>query len=159
MAETISKMHAERSGCDVTKRIVRPDGELRYVRCVGIPVVEGEALKGFLGTAMDITEQELLTIELERQRAHLTETQKLTHTGSWARRLVDRKMETEHLSEEWYRIYGFDPAEGSPTWEEFLERVGSPCVEGHYRTGNRGKSRLRSGVPYPLTEWKGEMDP
>jgi PAS domain S-box-containing protein len=28
-----------------------------------------------------------------------------------------------HLSEEWYRIYGFDPAEGVPTWEEYLERV------------------------------------
>jgi len=32
-------------------------------------------------------------------------------------------MKTEHLSEEWYRIYGFDPAEGSPTREEYLERV------------------------------------
>ena len=57
-------MHAERCGCDVKKRIVRPDGELRYIRCVGIPVIEGEVLKGFLGTAMDITEQELLTQEL-----------------------------------------------------------------------------------------------
>ncbi len=123
MAETIQRMHAERSGCDVKKRIVRPDGGIRYIRCVGIPVVEGEVLKGFLGTAMDITEQELLTHELERQRAHLAEAQKLTQTGSWTRRLVDRKMKTEHLSEEWYRIYGFDPTEGSPTWEEFLERI------------------------------------
>jgi PAS domain S-box-containing protein len=123
MADTIKKMHAERCGCDAKKRIVRPNGEVRYVRCVGIPVIEGEALKGFLGTAMDITEQELLTQELERQRAHLTEAQKLTHTGSWARVLVDRKMKTEHLSDEWYRIYGFDPGAGAPTWEEFLERV------------------------------------
>jgi PAS domain S-box-containing protein len=58
---------------------------------------------------------------LERQRAYLSEAQKLTHTGSWAWRLADRK--TEHLSEEWYRIYGFDPAEGAPTWEEYVERV------------------------------------
>jgi len=57
-------MHAERCGCDVKKRIVLPDGELRYIRCVGIPVIEDEVLKGFLGTAMDITEQELLTQEL-----------------------------------------------------------------------------------------------
>jgi PAS domain S-box-containing protein len=121
MANTIKRMHAERSGCDVKKRIVRPDGELRHIRCVGIPLVEGEVLKGFLGTAMDITEQELLTHELERRQAHLTEAQKLTHTGSWAWRLADRK--TVHLSEEWYRIYGFGPAEGAPTWEEYLERV------------------------------------
>jgi len=121
MAETIKRMHAERSGCDVKKRIVRPGGELRYIRCVGIPVVEGEVLKGFLGTAMDITEQELLTQELERGQAHLAEAQKLTHTGSWAWRLADRK--TVHLSEEWYRIYGFDPAGEATTWEEYFERV------------------------------------
>jgi PAS domain S-box-containing protein len=122
MADTIKRMHAERSGCDVKKRIVRPDGELRYIRCVGIPVVEGEFLKGFLGTAIDITEQELLTHELELRQAHLTEAQKLTHTGSWDWRLADGKP-VHHLSEEFYRIYGFDPAERSPTWEEYLERV------------------------------------
>src|ERR1700728_4703533 len=108
MAETIRRMHAERSGCDVKKRIVRPDGEQRYIRCVGIPVIEGEVLKGFLGTAIDITEQELLTQELQRRQAHLTEAQKLTHTGSWAWRLPDRN--AVEVSEEWYRIYGFDPA-------------------------------------------------
>src|SRR5580692_3246121 len=121
MADTIKRMHAERSGCDVRKRIVRPDGELRYIRCVGIPVIEGEVLKGFLGTAIDVTEQELLTQELERRQAHLSEAQKLTHTGSWAWHLPDRK--TVHLSAEWYRIYGFDPAQGPPTWEEYVERV------------------------------------
>ena len=121
MAETIRRMVAERRGCDVKKRIVRPDGEQRYIRCVGIPVVEGEVLKGFLGTAVDVTEQELLTQELERQQAHLTEAQKLTHTGSWAWRVPDRN--AVELSEEFYRIFGFDPAEGTPTWEEYLERV------------------------------------
>jgi PAS domain S-box-containing protein len=121
MADTIKRMCAERIGCDEKKRIVRPDGKLRYIRCVGIPVVEGEVLKGFLGTAMDVTEQELLTQELERQQAHLTEAQKLTHTGSWAWRVADRK--PMHFSEEWYRIYGFDPAKGEPTWEDLVERV------------------------------------
>ena len=121
MAETVKTMHADRCGCDVTKRIVRPDGEQRYIRCVGIPLVEGEVLKGFLGTAMDVTEQELLTQELQRQQAYLTEAQKLTHTGSWAWRVSDRNV--VHLSEEWYRIFGFDPADGAPSWEKRLDRV------------------------------------
>jgi PAS domain S-box-containing protein len=121
MANTIKRMIAERGGCDVKKRIVRPDGEQRYIRYVGIPVVEDDLLKGFLGTAMDVTEQELLTRELERQQAHLTEAQKLTHTGSWAWRIPDRN--AMEISEEFYRIYGFDPAEGAPTLAEFLERV------------------------------------
>jgi PAS domain S-box-containing protein len=121
MAETIKTMHIERCGCDVKKRIVRPDGQLRYVRCVGIPVVEDEVLRGFLGTAIDITDQELLTRELEHQRAYLTEAQKLTHTGSWVWRVSDRF--AIHLSEEWYRIYDFNLAEGPPPWEKRLERV------------------------------------
>ncbi len=121
MAETIRRMVSERRGCDVKKRIVCPDGEQRYIRCVGIPVVEGEVLKGFLGTAVDVTEQELLTQELERQQAHLTEAQKLTHTASWAWRVPDRN--AVEVSEEFYRIFSFNPAEGTPTWEEYLERV------------------------------------
>ena len=70
---------------------------------------------------MDVTEQQLLTEELERQQAHLTEAQKLTHTGSWAWRVPD--LNAVEVSEEWYRIYGFDPAEGAPTLEEYSERV------------------------------------
>ena len=37
VAETIQKMFAERRGFDFTKRIVRTDGEIRRVRCVGGP--------------------------------------------------------------------------------------------------------------------------
>jgi PAS domain S-box-containing protein len=120
MADVIKRMYAERSGCDVKKRIVRPDGEQRYIRCVGIPVIENEILKGFIGTEIDITEQELLTQELERRQAYLAEAQKLTHTGSWAWRVSDRS--AVHLSGELYRIYGVNPAEGTH-WEKRVERV------------------------------------
>jgi PAS domain S-box-containing protein len=120
MANTIRRMHAECSGCDVKKRIVRPDGELRYIRCVGIPVVEGEVLKGFLGTAIDITEQELLTKEAERRQAYLAEAQRLTHTGSWA-----WNVNTDELfwSEEIFRIYEVDPVKAKPGWAIILDSV------------------------------------
>jgi hypothetical protein len=78
MAETIRAMHEQRCGCDLTKRIVRPDGEVRYVRCVGVPVVEDGIFTGFNGTKMDVTEHELLTQELRRQQAYLNEAQSLT---------------------------------------------------------------------------------
>ena len=106
MAETIKKMHEQRCGCDVTKRIVRPDEETRYVRCVGIPVVEDGVFQGFLGTTMDVTEHELLTQELRREQAYLTEAQSLTHAGSWASNLVTRQV--FHSSEENNSLYGFD---------------------------------------------------
>jgi len=121
MKEGIAKMLDDRLAFDFTKRIVRPDGGIRHIRCVGIPVTQGGIFQGFLGTGMDVTDQERLTEELRRSESHLAEAQKLTHTGSWAWRLADRKM--VHISEEWYRIYGFDLAEGAPTLEEYLERV------------------------------------
>jgi signal transduction histidine kinase len=106
MVETLKRMHEQRCGCDITKRIIRPDGEVRHVRCVGVPDVEGEVFKGFHGTEMDVTQHELLTQELRREQAYLAEAQRLTHTGSWASNLVTRQV--FHSSEENNRLYGFD---------------------------------------------------
>src|SRR5258708_3613215 len=56
VAQAIQNMLSDHRGADLTKRIVRPDGTVRYVRCVGIPLPDG----GFLGTAIDVTDQEVL---------------------------------------------------------------------------------------------------
>jgi signal transduction histidine kinase len=58
---------------------------------------------------------------LKRSEFYLREAQKLTHTGSWVLNVADRTW--VHLSEEWYRILEFDPADGAPTWEKRLERI------------------------------------
>jgi PAS domain S-box-containing protein len=121
MAETLKMMHEQRCGCDVTSRIVRPDGETRYVRCVGIPVVEDGVFQGFHGTTMDVTAQELLTQELRRQQAYLAEAQSLTHTGSWACNLVTRQI--FHSSDENARLYGFDPSRGAIPFERFYKSI------------------------------------
>ena len=59
--------------------------------------------------------------KLQRSEAYLAEAQRLTHTGSWAWRVAGG--EALHLSEEWYRIYGFDPENGPPAFEEYLQRT------------------------------------
>jgi PAS domain S-box-containing protein len=64
---------------------------------------------------------ELQEEKLQRSEAYLAEAQRLTHTGSWAWHVAGR--DAAHLSEEWYRIYGFDPANGPPALEERLQRV------------------------------------
>jgi len=119
MAETIRVMHEQRCACDVTKRIVRPDGEVRYIRFVGVPVVEEGVFKGFNGTTMDVTEHELLTQDLRRERAHLAEAQSLTHVGSWACNFLTSKI--FHISDESLRLYGIDPAEGPVSFERLYE--------------------------------------
>ena len=121
MAETVKVMHEQRCGCDVTKRIVRPDGEVRYVRCVGVPVLEDGVFQGFHGTTMDVTEHELLTQELRRQQAYLTEAQCLTHNGSWVCNLVTR--EIFHSSDENARLYGFDPSQGPIPFDRYYDSI------------------------------------
>src|SRR3989454_537139 len=64
---------------------------------------------------------ELQEEKLQRSEAYLAEAQGLTHTGSWAWRVAGR--DVLHVSEEWYRIYGFDPEEGMPAWEQRLRRI------------------------------------
>ena len=68
VAQAIQEMLADHCGFDFTKRIVRPDGSLRHVRCVGVPTAGG---KGFVGTGMDVTEQEQLTEALRKSEVEL----------------------------------------------------------------------------------------
>jgi PAS domain S-box-containing protein len=64
---------------------------------------------------------ELQEEKLRRSEEYLAEAQRLTHTGSWAWRVPGR--EALHLSEEWYRIHGFDPESGPPAFEQLLQRT------------------------------------
>jgi PAS domain S-box-containing protein len=118
LTETMKKLHEEHCNCDVTNRIIRPDGEIRYVRCVGIPVIENGVFQGYHGTTIDVTEQELLTQELRRERAYLTDAQSMAHIGSWAYNLATRKL--LHSSDENARLYGFDPNQGPMSAERFF---------------------------------------
>ncbi|MGD0678796.1 MAG: sigma 54-interacting transcriptional regulator [Polyangiaceae bacterium] len=54
-------------GFDLTTRIVRPDGTVRHVRCVGRAAPTSGASPMFLGTIIDVTEQEQLTIALRKR--------------------------------------------------------------------------------------------
>src|SRR3984885_641666 len=121
ISETIRRMQEEHSGFDQIERIVRPDGQLRYIRAVAVPVFEKGVFKGFVGTTMDVTEQELLTQELRREKAYLAEAQSLTHIGSWATNFHTKQM--FHLSDEVYRLHGFEPAQGYLVLDRFWDTV------------------------------------
>jgi PAS domain S-box-containing protein len=145
MAETIRVMHEQRCGCDVTKRIVRPDGEVRYVRCVGVPVFEAGVFKAFHGTTMDVTDHELLTQELRRERAYLTEAQSLTHTGSWACNLLTR--EIFHSSDENARLYGLDPSQDAIPFERFYNAI---LAEDEVALRAKLENAIREGADYDV---------
>jgi PAS domain S-box-containing protein len=83
-----------------------------------------DAQQRFLGSfamLMDITERMRAENELRQSQRYLAEAQRLTHTGSWALDVSTRRY--NYLSEEDFRIFGFDPQAGLPTREAFLRRV------------------------------------
>jgi len=120
LEQGIQNMLADHCGFDFTKRIVRSDGEIRYVRCVGVPLGHGVTFKGFVGTGVDVTEQEQMTKELQRREAYLTEAQRLSRTGS-----LGWKTDKEQIvwSDETYRIFEYDRS-GKPTADAPAVRSG-----------------------------------
>jgi PAS domain S-box-containing protein len=119
MANLIQGLAAQALPFDDTKRITRPDGEVRYIRCVGVPVVENESRKKYVGSAIDVTEHELVTQELRRREAYLAEAQRLSRTGSFG-----WKPDSGELvwSDETYRIFEYDIAR-RPTIDSVVLRV------------------------------------
>jgi len=119
MANLIEGLSAKALPFDATKRIVRPNGEVRYIRCVGAPVADNQGLKKYVGSALDVTEHELATQELRRREAYLAEAQTLSHTGSFG-----WKPDSGEIvwSDETYRIFEYDRAE-KPALNMLFQRI------------------------------------
>jgi len=72
-----------------------------------------------IDVGIDITEHELLTQELRRREAYLTEAQRLSHTGSFG----SKPSREEHVSsDETYRIFEYDQATKA-TLDMIMDRV------------------------------------
>ncbi len=71
VAQRIQQMQEDGDEFDFTKRIVRPDGEVRHVRCVGRPSSGVSEVQIFVGTGIDVTEEELLTRALRKSETEL----------------------------------------------------------------------------------------
>lgn len=91
-------------------RIIRPDGEIRFLHneysvdrdANGSPV-------RLFGTVQDVTERTRIETEIRRRREALARAQRVASIGSFERNLPSGDVE---LSDELYRIHGVEP--GSP---------------------------------------------
>jgi PAS domain S-box-containing protein len=119
-------------------RIVRPDGTIINTRSIGHPILDerGDVVE-FVGASIDVTEHHRAEQALRRSEAYLAEAQRLTKTGSWA--MDPRADRVIYLSQETYRIFGFNPADGIPSIERFMQRV-------HPDDRTRVRARIEQGI-------------
>jgi PAS domain S-box-containing protein len=71
-------------------------------------------------------ERKLTQDKLSQSERNLAEAQRLTHTGSFVWDIKTKQ--AQYLSDEWYRIYGFDSDKDEHAWDERLKRVYSEDV-------------------------------
>ena len=89
---------------------------------------------------------------LRQSESYLAESQKLTHTGSWALDLATDQY--VYVSEEDFRIWGLDPHQGLPTREAVFQRIHpedrekvKASLEGSLRGGVDSSDEYRIVLP------------
>jgi PAS domain S-box-containing protein len=116
------RMFLQKADSDIEYRIVLPDGTVKHIHGLAHPALNpNKELVEVVGTVVDITERKTTEEALRRSESYLAQAQKLAHIGSWVWEVAERS--ALYLSDEWYRIYSFDPKDGMPTWEERLQQI------------------------------------
>ena len=108
------------SGLEI--RIMRKDGSEfdAAVTCASFIDERGRPA-GFVANIEYITDRKRAEEALRRSETYLAEAQRLSHTGSWARDMATN--EYTHSSDEYARLFGFDPQRDRPPRDDFLQRI------------------------------------
>ena len=119
--EIIERASRDGKDFDFEHRLLMPDGAVKHVHVVAHALSDESGSIEFVGAVMDITAAKQAEQTLRESEAYLAEAQSLTHTGSGAWQVPAG--DALYLSEEWYRIYGFDPKQGLSVWRDRLQRM------------------------------------
>ena len=162
----------EKKDFDVEWRFPLPDGSVRYHHSVGHPIVDkdGEVVE-YVGTLVDVTEQYLAKMALERENAErrraeeelrrsesfLAEGQRISRTGSWAWNVTTGEVS---WSAEHFRIFGLDPDAATPSYAAFVDRIHpedrpgfDDMLEKAVRDGNNFEWDFRIVMPDGATKY------
>jgi PAS domain S-box-containing protein len=123
-----------------------------------------------LREAKEVAERKQAEKALRRSESYLAEAQRLTRTGSWAwSKAAGRSI---HWSQEHFRLFGFDPADGIPTDDIIHERIHTEDREWVYQAmfGARaefdieyrivlpdGATRFIRSLGHPVFDASGEL--
>ncbi len=118
--QTIERASRDGKDFDFEHRLLMPDSSVKHVQVVAHSERDESGELEFVGAVMDITRNKQAEEALRRSEGNLAEAQRLTHTGSFIWDSSTRQV--LYSSDEWYRIYGFDPGQ-ERAWEERLQRL------------------------------------
>jgi PAS domain S-box-containing protein len=137
--------------------------EKEYFRRDGsrVPILVGGALfedSGNDGVAfiLDLSDQKRTEEELRRSQGYLTEAQVATHTGSCA--IDGKSREILYWSDEMFRLFGFDPENGLPMWDQWIQRIHSEDRDKFRIAGDRTfLERLHCDVEFRIVTPEGTV--
>ncbi|HYA86240.1 MAG TPA: PAS domain S-box protein [Nitrospirota bacterium] len=113
------------------------NGEVRIVEIFGVPIGHKN-----LVLLNDITVRKRVEDTLRLRETQLNEAQRLAHIGSWD---WDAVRDIIWWSDEYYRIYGFDPKKPTPNYEEHKKVYTAESAE---RLDAAVKRAMETGEPY-----------
>jgi PAS domain S-box-containing protein len=119
--QTIDRATKERKDFDLEYRLLKPDGSVKHLRVLARAVETSFGDFEYVGAVTDVSAARQAEVTLRESEAYLAEAQRLSRTGSWAWNPVTGK--NRYWSDECFRILGFDPADGIPPREEFVQRI------------------------------------
>jgi diguanylate cyclase (GGDEF)-like protein/PAS domain S-box-containing protein len=97
---------------DIVCRIVRPDGEVRWVHAVAAGrSATDPSLTTITGYALDVTEQRRITEALEEDRAALLDAQRIARIGSLTYRPATGEVRRSAVLDEMYADLGIEPGD------------------------------------------------
>jgi PAS domain S-box-containing protein len=92
---------------DQEYRLLMPDGSVKYVHAVARAERDASVNIEYVGAVTDVTAAKEAERKLRRSEAYLAESQRLSHTSSWAWDV--RRREFVYRSPEVYHLFGLDP--------------------------------------------------
>jgi len=78
----VSSFNARR-GFRMEYRLLRTDGEYRWILSNGAPLYHEGEFAGYIGSCVDVTEQKRIEEQLRSNQAQLMDSERLAKVGSW----------------------------------------------------------------------------